>query len=75
VNSRSALQLFLVTGAGEDREARIFEETRIGEGEFAEDENGAVGGFDGAGMDAGSAEASVRWMGHCFGRICHVRSG
>jgi len=42
--------LLLVTVAGEDGEARILGEAGIGEGEIAEDEDGAAPGFDPAGV-------------------------
>ena len=45
-----------VTVAGEDGEARVFGETRIGEREIAEDENGFAVRFDVASVDTIRAE-------------------
>ena len=41
-----------VARAGEDRKAGIFGVGRIGGGTLAEEERGAFGGFDGAGVEA-----------------------
>jgi len=48
-----------VTGAGKDRQAGIFGEARIGHGEFAEEKEGAAGGFDAARVKAIGAEAGA----------------
>ena len=52
----------VVAGAGEDGKARIFRVGGIGGGALAEQERGAFGGFDGAGVEAVGAEADrVVW--------------
>ena len=50
--------------AGEDGKAGIFRIGGIGGGAMAEEERGAFGGFDGAGVEAVCAEARrVVWNG------------
>src|SRR2546427_8861558 len=49
---RPALTLFLVTGAAEHGEARIFWKARIGHRELAEEENGFAVRCDAASMQA-----------------------
>jgi hypothetical protein len=39
-----------VAGTGQDRKPRILGETRVGEGEFAQEEAGAASGLDPAGV-------------------------
>jgi hypothetical protein len=48
---------------GEDREAGIFREGRIGLGELAEEELGTFGGIDEAGVKAIGAKAESRVFG------------
>ena len=57
---------WFVARAGEDGQARVFGIRGIGGGALAEEERRAFGGFDGAGVKAGGAEASLRvglWSG------------
>jgi len=49
-----------IAGAGEDGEAWIFGEGWIGLGELAEEELGAFGGFDEAGVETAGAETKLR---------------
>src|SRR5712671_5626042 len=55
--SRSTSGLLFVTVAGEHGETRVFGVARIGEGEIAQDEHGAVGRFDAARMKTIGTEA------------------
>jgi len=71
---RMLLRLFLEPGAGEDWEARILRESRIGDGEFTENENRAARRFDGTGMRAGGTQAGGRRSRSSFGRVCHKSS-
>src|SRR5712671_6059177 len=48
-------------GAGEYGKAGVFGVGGIGGGALAEEERGAFGGFDGAGVEAVCAEAGVVW--------------
>lgn len=48
----------MIAVAVEDRKAGILGEARIAEGKIAEDEGGLTVGFDAAGMNTISAEAS-----------------
>jgi len=68
---RPLLRFLLVTAARENGKPGIFRETRIGMGEFAEIEDGALGRFDAARMQALGAKA--RGGGTCllFGRRWH----
>ena len=45
-----------VTGTGQDRESRILGKTRVGKGEFAQEEAGAASGLDPASVEAICAE-------------------
>jgi len=53
-----ALGHFLVAVTGEDREPGILGKAWIAKREIAEDEEGAAGGFDAAGMKTIGTEAS-----------------
>jgi len=50
--------LLFVTVAGEDGEARILGEAGIGDGDIAENENGAARGFEAASVEAIGAKTS-----------------
>jgi len=65
------LQFLLVTVARENGKPGIFRETRIGVGEFAEIEDGAVGRFNAARMQASGAKARNRGTCLFFGRLWH----
>jgi hypothetical protein len=55
---RIGLGHFLIAGAGQNREPGVLGEAWIGKREIAEDEDGAVSGFDPPGMQAIGTEAS-----------------
>jgi len=67
----SASGLLLVTVAGEHGETGILWEAGIGEGEFAEKKDGAVGRLDAAGMKTIGTEASARGAMRLLLRVRH----
>jgi len=60
VGPRIGVRASFVTVAGEHGETRVFGVAGIGEGEIAEDEDGAVGRFDAARMKTIGTEASIQ---------------
>jgi hypothetical protein len=65
------LRLFLVSGAGEDRQARILREPQIADGQFTKNKNRAARRFDGTGVRARGTQAGGRRIGFSFSRVCH----
>jgi hypothetical protein len=66
--------LLFVTVAREDGEARVFGETRIGDGEIAEDENGFAVRFGVASVDTVSAETGASSLVRSALILFHRRS-
>ncbi len=60
-----------VAGTGQDRESRILGKTRIGEGEFAQEEAGAASGLDPASVKAIGAQTGRAVLLRCVLLLTH----